>query len=133
MLIVGVSCVYFNIFFSYYYHAIVEGGKSRLRPVLLTAITTVFGLIPLAIGFNIDFFGLFIDYNPNIYFGGDNVIFWGPLAKTVIYGLIFATFLTLIIVPVMFYLLHKGKIKRKNKKKVKLEPIAEVVTEVLGD
>ncbi len=120
-----------------YYNAIVEGGKSRLRPVLLTAITTVFGLIPLAIGFNIDFFGLFIDYNPNIYFGGDNVIFWGPLAKTVIYGLIFATFLTLIIVPVMFYLLHKGKIKRKNKKKVKLEPIAETVTEVvtkvLGD
>jgi multidrug efflux pump subunit AcrB len=100
-----------------YLEVIVEGGRSRLRPVLLTAITTVLGLIPLAIGLNIDFFGLFIDYNPNIYMGGDNVIFWGPLAKTVIYGLTFATFLTLVIVPVMFFLLHKGKIKVKKKKK----------------
>lgn len=104
-----------------YLEVIVEGGRSRLRPVLLTAITTVLGLIPLAIGLNIDFFGMFIDYNPNIYMGGDNVIFWGPLAKTVIYGLIFATFLTLVIVPVMFFLLHKGKIKVKKKKKKKLE------------
>jgi multidrug efflux pump subunit AcrB len=104
-----------------YLDLIVEGGRSRLRPVLLTAITTVLGLIPLAIGLNIDFFGLFIDYNPNIYMGGDNVIFWGPLAKTVIYGLIFATFLTLVIVPVMFFMLHKGKIKVKKKKKKKLD------------
>jgi multidrug efflux pump subunit AcrB len=102
-----------------YSKIIIEGGKSRLRPVLLTAITTVLGLIPLAIGLNIDFFSLFIDYNPKIYMGGDNVIFWGPLAKTVIYGLIFATFLTLIIVPVMFFLLHKGKVKFKKKKYVK--------------
>jgi multidrug efflux pump len=94
-----------------YFEVIVEGGRSRLRPVLLTAITTVLGLIPLAIGLNIDFFGLFIDYNPNVYIGGDNVIFWGPLAKTVIYGLIFATFLTLIIVPIMFYLLNILKIR----------------------
>ena len=106
-----------------YLDIIVEGGRSRLRPVILTAITTVLGLIPLAIGLNIDFFGLFIDYNPNIYMGGDNVIFWGPLAKTVIYGLIFATFLTLVIVPVMFFLLHKGKIKVKKKKKKSLDTI----------
>ncbi len=91
--------------------AIVKGGKARLRPVLLTAITTVFGLIPLAIGLNIDFFSLFSDFDPNIYIGGDNVIFWGPLAWTVIFGLIFATFLTLIVVPVLFYLVNK--LKRK--------------------
>ena len=91
--------------------AIIKGGKARLRPVLLTAITTVFGLIPLAIGFNIDFFTLFNNFNPNIYIGGDNVIFWGPLAWTVIFGLVFATFLTLIIVPVLFFLINK--LKRK--------------------
>lgn len=100
-----------------YFEIIVAGGRSRLRPVLLTAITTVLGLIPLAIGFNIDFFGLFTDYNPNIYIGGDNVIFWGPLAWTVIFGLIFATFLTLIVVPVMFYLVNRAKIRfRKNRR-----------------
>jgi multidrug efflux pump subunit AcrB len=98
-----------------YFDLIVAGGKSRLRPVLLTAITTVLGLIPLAIGFNIDFFGLFTDYDPNIYIGGDNVIFWGPLAWTVIFGLIFATFLTLIVVPVMFYLVNRAKIKFRKK------------------
>jgi len=108
-----------------YLDLIVEGGRSRLRPVLLTAITTVLGLVPLAIGLNIDFFGLFIDYNPNIYMGGDNVIFWGPLAKTVIYGLTFATFLTLVIVPVMFFLLHKGKIKVKKKKKKNINQIPQ--------
>ncbi|MFK7746970.1 MAG: efflux RND transporter permease subunit [Kordia sp.] len=91
------------------FEAIVKAGKARLRPVLLTAITTVLGLIPLAIGFNIDFFSLFSEFDPKIYIGGDNVIFWGPLAWTVIYGLIIATFLTLIIVPILFYLITKFK------------------------
>ncbi len=90
--------------------AIITGGKARLRPVILTAITTVLGLIPLAIGFNIDFFSLFSEFDPKIYFGGDNVIFWGPLAWTVIFGLTFATFLTLIIVPVMNLMIYKLKI-----------------------
>lgn len=90
---------------------IVVGGKARLRPVILTAITTVLGLIPLAIGLNIDFFSLFTEFDPKIYIGGDNVIFWGPLAWTVIFGLTFATFLTLIIVPVMNYLIYRARIR----------------------
>ena len=86
---------------------IVEAGKKRLRPVLLTAITTVLGLIPLATGMNVNFFTLFSENDPQIFFGGDNVVFWGPMSWAVIYGLTFATFLTLVIVPVMFYLMKR--------------------------
>ena len=93
--------------------AIIQGGKTRLRPVLLTAITTVLGLLPLAIGLNINFFSLFATGNPQIYFGGENVIFWGPLAWTVIFGLSFATFLTLVIVPVTFFLSKRAAIRMK--------------------
>ena len=106
---------------------ITRGGKARLRPVILTAITTVLGLIPLAIGLNIDFFSLFSEFNPKIYLGGDNVIFWGPLAWTVIYGLIVATFLTLIIVPVLFNISYRMKLwlRRKTGKKIQSEQVLE--------
>ena len=88
---------------------IIESGKSRLRPVLLTALTAILGLIPLAIGLNFDFFSLIINLNPHLYIGGDNVVFWGPLAWTIIFGLSYATILTLVMVPVMFYLVKRTK------------------------
>jgi multidrug efflux pump subunit AcrB len=81
--------------------AVVEGGATRLTPVVLTAMSAILGLIPLAVGLNIDFETLFRNGNPHIFFGGDNVAFWGPLAWTMIFGLTFATFLTLIVVPMM--------------------------------
>ena len=104
--------------------AIIKGGKARLRPVLLTAITTVLGLIPLAIGLNIDFFALFSEFNPHIYVGGDNVVFWGPLAWTVIFGLIVATFLTLIIVPVLFNITYRIKIALRGSGEPKTKEVA---------
>jgi multidrug efflux pump subunit AcrB len=90
---------------------IVKAGETRLRPVLLTAITTVLGLIPLAIGININFFTMLSEFNPQFYLGGDNVVFWGPMAWTVIFGLTFATFLTLVVVPVMYFLIDRAKAK----------------------
>jgi len=87
--------------------AIIQAGKTRMTPVILTATATMLGLVPLAVGFNIDFVTLFTELNPHIYFGGDNVAFWGPLSWTMIFGLGFATFLTLILVPVMYLLSEK--------------------------
>jgi multidrug efflux pump len=92
-------------------NAIVEAGKTRLRPVLLTAITTILGLIPLAIGLNFDFIKFFSSYEVDFYMGGDNVVFWGPMSWTIIFGLTFATFLTLVIVPIMYQFF--AKINRK--------------------
>lgn len=91
------------------YDAIIEAGRTRMTPVLLTATAAILGLIPLAIGMNIDFATLFSSLNPNIFFGGDSATFWGPLAWTMIYGLSFATFLTLILVPVLMLLSFRFK------------------------
>jgi len=95
---------------------IIESGMSRLRPVLLTATTAVLGLIPLAIGLNFNFFSFVTDLNPHLFLGGDNVIFWSPLAWTIIFGLTYATILTLVMVPVMFYLVSIWKINRRRRK-----------------
>ena len=89
---------------------IIQAGKTRLRPVLLTAITTILGLFPLASGLNIDFEGMLSRFEPNIYFGGTNAAFWGPMSWTIIFGLTFATFLTLIIVPSMYHVFYKVKL-----------------------
>jgi multidrug efflux pump subunit AcrB len=82
--------------------AAIQAGKIRIIPVLLTAVATILGLLPLAVGFNIDFVSMFRELNPHIFFGGDSVVFWGPLSWTIIFGLVFSFFLTLVMVPSMY-------------------------------
>ncbi len=91
--------------------AIIQAGKIRITPVLLTASATILGLVPLAIGLNIDFVTLFTELNPHIHFGSENTMFFGSLAWTIIFGLSFATFLTLILIPVMYYIMYVSKTK----------------------
>ena len=98
-------------------NSIIKAGGTRLRPVLLTAITTVLGLIPLALGINFNFFTLISELDPQYFSGGDNTAMWGPMAWTIIYGLTFATFLTLVVIPVMYWLAYRAKmvfVKRKS-------------------
>ncbi len=106
---------------------IIQGGMTRLRPVLLTAITTILGLLPMAVGLNFDFNGLFQNYDPNIYFGGDMAAFWSPMSWTVIFGLTFSTFLTLVIVPVMYRLttIAQKKIMQFFGKEIEVKPIVK--------
>jgi multidrug efflux pump len=89
--------------------AAIQAGKIRIIPVLLTAVATILGLFPLAVGFNVDFVGLFTHLRPNVFFGGDSVVFWGPLSWTIIFGLIFSFFLTLVMVPSMYLIAERLK------------------------
>ncbi len=115
-------------------NAIIQAGATRLRPVLLTAITTILGLYPLAIGFNFNFFTFLSDLDPQIFIGGDNADFWGPMAWTIIYGLTFATFLTLVVVPVMYWLAYRVKYRFGNlRKRLAPKPIGYVNNEILDD
>jgi multidrug efflux pump subunit AcrB len=100
--------------------AIIMAGKTRITPVILTATATILGLVPLAVGFNLNFTTLFTQLNPQIHIGGDNVMFWGPLSWTIIFGLSFATFLTLIFVPAMYIISYEMKIRLKRRKSNKL-------------
>ena len=100
--------------------AIIQAGRTRITPVILTATATILGLVPLAIGFNLNFETLFTHLDPQIHIGGDNVMFWGPLSWTIIFGLSFATFLTLIFVPAMYIMAYEMKIRLKRRKSNKM-------------
>jgi multidrug efflux pump len=89
--------------------ALIQAGKTRIIPVLLTALAAILALIPLAIGFNINFVTLFADLNPHIFFGGDSAVFWKPLSWTIIFGLAFAFFMTLFILPSMYLIAERLK------------------------
>jgi multidrug efflux pump len=94
--------------------AVIEAGKTRMTPVILTASATIIGLVPLAVGLNIDFERLFTELNPHIFFGGESVAFWGPLSWTMIFGLSFATFLTLFLVPAMYIIYENMKVRSET-------------------
>lgn len=107
--------------------AIIEAGKTRIIPVILTATATILGLVPLAIGMNINFATLLSDLNPHLHFGGDNVMFFGPLSWTIIFGLSFATFLTLVMIPVMYLIIYERNIRRQRRKTNRLAKSQKVI------
>ncbi|MFH1120585.1 MAG: efflux RND transporter permease subunit [Bacteroidota bacterium] len=104
--------------------AIIRAGLTRITPVILTATATILGLVPLAIGFNLNFVTLFTQLNPQIHIGGDNVMFWGPLAWSIIFGLSFATFLTLVLVPALYLMVYEFKIRLQRRKSNKMARLA---------
>ncbi|MBK6965651.1 MAG: efflux RND transporter permease subunit [Bacteroidales bacterium] len=104
--------------------AIIQAGLTRITPVILTATATILGLVPLAIGFNLNFVTMFTQLNPQIHIGGDNVMFWGPLAWSIIFGLSFATFLTLVLVPALYLMVYEFKIRLQRRKSNKLARLA---------
>ncbi len=106
--------------------AIVQAGLTRITPVILTATATILGLVPLAVGFNLNFATMFTQLNPQIHIGGDNVMFWGPLSWTIIFGLSFATFLTLLFVPAMYIIAYEIKIRLKRRKSNKIARNPEI-------
>ncbi|NJC25730.1 efflux RND transporter permease subunit [Neolewinella antarctica] len=112
---------------------IISGGATRLRPVLLTAITTVLGLIPLAIGLNFDFFSFIASWDPRYFLGGDNTALWGPMAWTIIFGMVFATFLTLVVVPVMIWLRYSTPTKIRNWRMERKLPKEDLLDDGLSD
>jgi multidrug efflux pump subunit AcrB len=91
--------------------AIIEGGVIRFNPVILTAASTILGLVPLAIGLNIDFASFLATLNPKFHLGSDSVAFWGPLAWSIVFGLGFSTFLTLVFVPCMYFILYTVQLR----------------------
>lgn len=100
--------------------AIIHGGATRFNPVVLTALATTLGLVPLAFGFNINFVTLLSHFQPNIFIGGFSAALWGPLAWAIIFGLLFATFLTLVVVPCIYFINYSWELKRARKKELKL-------------
>jgi multidrug efflux pump subunit AcrB len=96
--------------------AIIQAGRVRITPVALTATATMLGLVPLAVGMNINFVTLFTDLRPHLWFGGDNVMFWGPLSWTIIFGLSVATFLTLVLVPALYLIDYRTKLRIRRKR-----------------
>ncbi|HLL96581.1 MAG TPA: efflux RND transporter permease subunit, partial [Spirosoma sp.] len=111
--------------------AIIEAGGIRLTPVLLTASAAVLGLIPLAFGLTVDFVGLFRDFDPHVVIGGDSSVFWNILAWTIIYGLTFSTVLTLVIVPSLYWINERVRMKWFGKKDPALEPQKQLEEELV--